>query len=363
MPGCSGVAARSLAAVVADDFGWGLAESTRSIYGRGVALFVEFLVEYGSPLVLEAGFLLSPDVVTLMNFSSWCIKYRKHAVGTVKSTLFGVQSYFIEWGQPSPLHNDRGTTKALLHRHIRALKRRYVVARRVRLPITTVVLRKLVRFFGSAVLANFADNADMWTAALCLGVFGMLRQGEFTASTTKHWNPLRQLSRRDVEFGRSTPGGSVDTMTITIKSSKVDVFRRTHVMTIHGTGDEICPVAALERYITHNPAPPDSPMFQFKDGTFLTRQRLATALRSALGMCGYRQDKYSTHSLRIGGCCSLAAAGYGREVIAVYGRWASNSLELYLQLDRSMLREASLGMARITQSDYDRRGTEGLRRA
>ena len=59
---------------------------------------------------------------------------------------------------------------------------------------------------------------------------------------------------------------------------------------------------------------------------------------------------------------SLAAAGYGREVIAVFGRWNSSSLELYLKLQQHSLRKAAVAMAAVTMEMVDKRGQAGLRR-
>ena len=51
----------------------------------------------------------------------------------------------------------------------------------------------------------------------------------------------------------------------------------------------------------------------------------------------------------------------GSFVIAVYGRWKSNSLLLFLKLGRVHLHDAAVGIAGIAVSDLTRRGNE-LRR-
>merc|ERR1712195_27858 len=90
------------------------------------------------------------------------------------------------------------------------------------------------------------------------------------------------------------------------------------------------------------------PLFQYQDGSFLTRTRLASALRTALRGCGFDQNQFSTHSLRRGGCTSMAAAGVSRVQIGYIGRWTSDALERYLQIPDYVRRAAAVNMARIS---------------
>ena len=95
---------------------------------------------------------------------------------------------------------------------------------------------------------------------------------------------------------------------------------------------------------------------------YLTRAHVAKALKAGLVAGGWTAEEHSSHPLRSGGAVSLAATGLGCEVIAVFGRWSSDALLRYLQLQQHTLRKAALGMAGVTKHKVARRGHAGLRR-
>lgn len=65
---------------------------------------------------------------------------------------------------------------------------------------------------------------------------------------------------------------------VTIKQSKTDPFRKGVNLFLGRTGTEICPVQALLGYMVGRGAR-KGPLFIFRDGRYLTRQRLVEALR------------------------------------------------------------------------------------
>ena len=83
--------------------------------------------------------------------------------------------------------------------------------------------------------------------------------------------------------------------------------------------------------------PKEGPLFMFKDGRFLTRQRLVDALKEALQEAGIDQAKYSGHSLRIGAATTAAANGLEDSIIKTLGRWKSIAYLRYVQIPQNQL--------------------------
>ena len=83
--------------------------------------------------------------------------------------------------------------------------------------------------------------------------------------------------------------------------------------------------------------PGKGPLFLFRDGRFLTRQRFVEAVRQALHKAGMDQSEYSGHSFRIGAATAAAANGLEDSVIKTLGRWRSLAYLLYVQILRDQL--------------------------
>ena len=79
------------------------------------------------------------------------------------------------------------------------------------------------------------------------------------------------------------------------------------------------------------------PLFQFKDGHPLTRQRFVDAVRKGLQQAGVDQKKYCGHSFRIGAATTAAARGVEDSVIKTLGRWESLAYLQYVKIPRSQL--------------------------
>ena len=154
--------------------------------------------------------------------------------------------------------------------------------------------------------------------------------------------------------------GTAKSMTFRIKSSKTDCFRREHTITLHATGSEDCPVAAVSEWLEVDAGSETSALFRTSKGN-ITRTDVAKVMKETLTSCGLRGERFNTHSFRIGGCVTLAAAGYTEAVISCFGRWASSCWKEYLVLDQSTLRDVCVRMSRVTTQDVQARGHGGLR--
>lgn len=79
----------------------------------------------------------------------------------------------------------------------------------------------------------------------------------------------------------------------------------------------------------------EGPLFMFKDGRFLTRQRLVEYVREVLENVGMKKSKYCGHSFHIGAATAAAAQGMEDSVIKTLGRWRSLTYLEYIKISRT----------------------------
>jgi hypothetical protein len=99
-----------------------------------------------------------------------------------------------------------------------------------------------------------------------------MRAGEFAVTHVSEFYPATSLCLGDI---------AVDHVQVRLKQSKTDPFRRGVSIYLGRTQTDLCPVVAILAYIAVRPTV-SGPLFVFKDGFFLTRDRLVSAIRRAL---------------------------------------------------------------------------------
>ncbi len=104
-------------------------------------------------------------------------------------------------------------------------------------------------------------------------------------------------------------------LSVILKASKTDPFRKGITLYIGHAASDLCPVSA---YLTVRGKRP-GPLFVFKDGKPLTRQRLVSAVRDALECAGVEADRYAGHSFRIGPATTAASRGLEDSTIQTLG--------------------------------------------
>ena len=176
----------------------------------------------------------------------------------------------------------------------------------------------------------------LW-AAFCLAFYGFLRAGEFTTPQA-HSVAEHTLRRKDLRITTT----AVD---VTIKASKTDPFRQGHTLHIAPTATSTCPAAALSKYLAVSRIAAEAPLFQFADGSYLTRRSLTEHLRVLLTAGGYSSSLFASHSFRIGAATTAAAAGLPDWLIQALGRWSSNCYTLYIRTPPHVIAAASAKLA------------------
>ena len=253
---------------------------------------------------------------------------RRLSYKTIKVYLAGVQYKSALMGLQLRLHRF-----SRLHYALRGIRRLQgsEFSRPPRSPITLDHLSQLL----SSAKKNFHRPDDyMITAAVLVAFFALLRSSEYTCPETRHYDPECALCFQDVQFE-----GHFQFAQIRISKSKTDPFRLGCDIKVWRTGGRLCPVKALRRFIQHHPVR-QGPLFTFRDGSYLTRTRLASIMRSVL-----HDVDLNTHSFRIGGASAAAAAGIPDSTIQVMGRWASNAYRVYLRTPDTTFRQAAYAMS------------------
>ena len=177
-------------------------------------------------------------------------------------------------------------------------------------------------------LAADWDFVMLW-AACCMGFFGFMRAGEFTAKSGQDADLSSTLSLQDVSVDRR----SNPSMVKVLRQSKTDPLRHGVAIYLGRTGADICPDSAILAYIAVRPSS-DGPLFIFKDEKPHTRERLVSAVRQTLTQAGIPTARYSGHSFRIGAATAAAQAGIEDSVIKMLGRWNSFAYQRYIRTPR-----------------------------
>lgn len=95
---------------------------------------------------------------------------------------------------------------------------------------------------------------------------------------------IQQTLRRTASlFHRVLAQKAPKFMTIHIKESNTDPFRLGHTLTVGATNSIVCPVQALEKYISLCP-PAIGPLFINASGKPLTKQALTAETRNLLSL-------------------------------------------------------------------------------
>ena len=152
-------------------------------------------------------------------------------------------------------------------------------ARPARLPIMPVILRGLKSVWQRR--ASDPDTVMLW-AACCLGFFGFMRAREFTVNSTQAFDPTVHLTAADISVDQHQ---SPSLLCVRLKQSKTDPFRVGVSLFLGCTGRDICPVTAVLAYLAIHPTS-QGPLFVFRDGSYLTRDKLVAQLRAGLRLIG-----------------------------------------------------------------------------
>lgn len=324
-------------------FQQGVATSTRKKYLAAARGYFEWAASCG--LATAGCRIPAPSEFDLIFFVG-SLAGRGLAPTTIEQKISGICWFFECAGFDNPGRDSSGRTHRRLARVIRGVRRVLSRPKRIRKPITTDLLRQMLRVFRVANPGLPEDDATAVEAALCHAVYGLLRASEFVARYATGLDEVKDARGRDVRLHRDSLG-NVEYYSSMIRAAKADVFRRTTTSSTTTTGTEDCPASRMAAWLDVRRAGLDEALFKLNSGRNLTRALLSETMRRCLAALGLDPSDFAPHSLRKGGAVSLSAAGYGSETICLIGRWNSDSWKDYQEPSPALRAAALCRMARI----------------
>ncbi|KAJ8519646.1 hypothetical protein ONZ45_g3460 [Pleurotus djamor] len=187
--------------------------------------------------------------------------------------------------------------------------------------------------------AQHCQHDDILFFALVLtGFFGLLRLGELT------WPEDRELRSWDKVIRRTSVSCNDVSFSFTLPGHKADrFFEGNHI--IIGTNSTLNPIPYLAQYLqSRDRLFPCSPALWMKaDGSIPTRNFVINRFKK------FFDKSVAGHSLRAGGATFLAEMGVPHHIIQARGRWASETFQIYIRKNATVLQGLLLNEIDVSQ--------------
>ena len=299
----------------------GLAKSTQRTYTSAKSRFMAFCTQAcTSPLPLS-------ESVLCFYVSHLADEGLAHT--TIKSYLSACRHLHISHGYSEPCIGDMPRLAQVM-KGIKASQAKQGRRVKPRLPITPSILTQIKSFLNKK--PEDFDNIMAW-AAYTTCFFGFLRAGEICIPSDSEYDSGAHLSFSDIAVDSPT---NPTIMQVRIKSSKTDPFRKGVDIYLGRTHNSPCPITAMMAYLSVR-GDTAGPLFHFKDGKPLTRDRFVNKLRDTLRNIGICQGSYSGHSFRAGAATTAAQHGIPDATIQLLGRLQSTAYLVYIKTPRDKL--------------------------
>jgi hypothetical protein len=217
--------------------------------------------------------------------------------------------------------------------------------KRVRLPVTTSLLRQFTQHLN---LLNAGDRL-LW-AAMWAATTGLLRISEFTVRFHAHRDRMLTMSHLSFHSAINSPitnnvrnnRQSALFMSIRLDTSKTDPFR----MGVDIIISNKCAISAMCNYLDHCGFDhiSSAPLYSIDGHTPMTSYQVTSALRVLIANVGLDPAMYASHSFRRGGATSLSEQGVPATTIQALGRWKSASYALYVHTPLATIIQAAASL-------------------
>ena len=303
-------------------FNQSIAPNTHCTYRSGFNSYSRFCLTISS----------SPFPVSERNLQLYVTSIaRQLSFKTIKIYLSAVRYYSLMRG-----HACDFNVMHQLHYLLRGIRRSQgnSFTRPRRQPITVLQISTL--FCRISQLHNNRDTL-MLQSEVSLAFFGLLRDSEYTSNNSHTYIQEESLCIEDISIA---PNRNI--AAIHIKASKTDPFRAGCTIRIGASNTSICPIRSLLLYINIHPM--TGPLYQFANGSFLTRSDIVQLLRCVFPFI----PSINTHSFRIGGASAAATAGIADSAIQILGRWTSDAYRRYIHIADETVQQWSRQVAAVT---------------
>ena len=196
---------------------------------------------------------------------------------------------------------------------------------RTRLPITPEILSQINQHWKGRQVEW--DVTMIW-AAMLLCFYGFLRTGEVVVPSNTEFDPSQHLTYDDIAVDKIRDPSFV---TVRIKQSKTDPFRKGVTVVIGRAARPLCPLAAILSYMARR-KPGKGSLFWFEDGRPLTRDHFVMKVREALQqiqkLCRTQLQNWS---------CNYCGEERDTGLTNTLGRWESVAYQLFVRTPREQL--------------------------
>ena len=162
----------------------------------------------------------------------------------------------------------------------------------------------------------------LWAACLTT-IFSFCHSGEITVKREDLFGPSRHSLYSDLAVYNPS---NLSIISMLIKKSKTNQGRKGAKVYLGKTGNTLCPVTALESYLSVRGSNP-GPLFQWKSRVPLSKASFVKNVKTASIQAGLPAKNYSGHSFRIGAATIVAVAGLEDSAIQALGHWESSAFK------------------------------------
>ena len=288
-----------------------------------------------------------------LTYIGWLLNVRKVSASTVEKYLSGIRLAHLKAGFTVPaLKPD--IIKAIIDGKAQSERIKARLENKAeRLAVTPATL-KLLRHELKKSSWPLAKKRLTWL--ICTIAFnGSFRIGELLATDPHQFDPQTCLFGKDISTENWKQGTeSVKMLKIWLKSPKELKFGKGIMVEVFETKNELCPVAAFEKWrnISKVAATSTKPAFRLENGLLYTGKLFNKDLEKLLGKhIDYKQTKILSHSFRAGLATAMAKLGYSDEEICKIGRWNSTAFVNYVKTARLKRMKIAREMAK-KMSDF-----------
>ena len=170
---------------------------------------------------------------------------------------------------------------------------------------------------------------------MLLAFFGCFRLSNLVPLSKGKFDPLKQLRRNDIKFGK-------DYVLIFYKWSKTNQnSRKVSWIPIGSVKDPRFNVKyQFQRLFILVNAPSDAPLFSFSHSDFHSRYTLVKLLDLCVQHAGLSAADYSWHSFRRGAAVFAFELGLTDSAVMLLGDWSSEAFKNYLEF--AFIRKAAI---------------------
>lgn len=287
-----------------------LQSSTREAYDHHWRSYIKFHKLY---LPSQSLFPVTPLSISLFITHLHTLPLRS---STIRNYLSAISYVLRILGKPDP------TTSFLVNKTVKGISKIPQKRRLPLLPITKSILLKLLGAIPFCVSSIYTRR--MYTALFLITFFACLRAGEIVHSNKKsHTLQMHQLQ-------------SIKSKTSNKNSYQIKFASFKHstnmlpVVILSPVKGALCPVTALKKYLNVR-GQYAGPLFLKQNKKPLTRSEFTSFLKECIAIEGLPEDRYNTHSFRIGRATQLAQEHTKVDIIKNTGRWKSSAYEKYIR--------------------------------